>query len=47
MEKAAIKQEQSHACMSFAEREQARCETSIMWYMMTGHVAHKATSCPL
>ena len=26
--KAAIKQEQNQACLSFAEREQARCETS-------------------
>jgi len=26
--KAAIKREQSHACMGYAEREQARCEAS-------------------
>ena len=28
--KAAIKREQSDACISYAEREQARCETSIV-----------------
>ena len=27
--KAAIKREQSHACMNSAEREQARCEASM------------------
>ena len=28
--KAAIEREQSQACLSFAERKQARCETSIV-----------------
>ena len=28
--KAAIKREQNQACLSYAEREQARCETSIV-----------------
>ena len=28
--KAAIKREQNQACLGFAEREQARCETSIV-----------------
>ena len=29
MVKAAIKREQSDACISYAEREQVRCETSM------------------
>ena len=30
MVKAAIKREQSDACISYAEREQVRCETSMV-----------------
>ena len=40
MVKAAIKREQSDACISYAEREQVRCETSKVkngqWSMVNG-----------
>jgi hypothetical protein len=41
MVKAAIKREQSDACISYAEREQVRCETS----MVKGQLEKVLKSC--